>query len=307
MPADDRTGGSPWTVLKALQWTADYFKRYRIESFRIDAEVLLAHALNCKRLDLYLRHDQPLNEDERACFKALIQRRIRHEPVAYIVGYKEFWSLRFQVGPAVLIPRPDTECLVEAALKNLPTGAGSNCPDVLDLGVGSGAITVALAHERRECRYWASDCSWPAIYLARENARSNGVAEPIRYFMGRWFDPLRPARVQFDIVLSNPPYIPSGDITRLSPEIRFFEPTGALDGGADGLRHIGAIIAEAHGYLKPGGLLMMEIGFDQRDAVQSLAQKWDVYEPVVFHKDYGGHDRVAQLRKKRLGGRPPRP
>ena len=298
MPTDDRAGGSPWTVLKALQWTADYFKRYRIESFRIDAEVLLAHALNCKRLDLYLRHDQPLNEDERARFRTLIQRRIRHEPVAYIVGYKEFWSLRFQVSPAVLIPRPDTECLVEAALKNLPIGEASKSSDVLDLGVGSGAITVALAHERREGRYWASDCSWSAIQVARENARCHGVADRIRFFMGRWLDPVRPACAQFDIVLSNPPYIPSGDISRLSPEIQRFEPMGALDGGADGLHHIGAIIAEAHGFLKPGGLLLIEIGFDQRDAVQSLARKWDVYEPVVFHKDYGGHDRVAQLRKK---------
>jgi len=298
MPTDDRAGGSSWTVLKALQWTADYFKRHQIESFRIDAEILLSHALKCQRIDLYLRHDQPLNEDERARFKALIQRRIRYEPVAYIVGYKEFWSLRFQVCQAVLIPRPDTECIVETALKNLPSGEASKSFDVLDLGVGSGAITVALAHERREGRYWASDCSWPAIQIARENARCHGVADRIHFFIGRWLDPVRPSCAHFDIVLSNPPYIPSSDIFRLSQEIQRYEPMGALDGGADGLDHIGAIIAEAHGYLKPGGVLLIEIGFDQREAVQALARKRDVYAPVVFHKDYGGHDRVAQLRKK---------
>jgi release factor glutamine methyltransferase len=134
--------------------------------------------------------------------------------------------------------------------------------------------------------------------MARENARCHGVADGIRFFMGRWLDPVGPSCAQFDIVLSNPPYIPSGDISRLSPEIKHFEPMGALDGGADGLHHIGAIIAKTHGYLKPGGVLLIEIGFDQREAVQALARKRDVYAPVVFHKDYGGHDRVAQLRKK---------
>lgn len=298
MPTDDHDGRSPWTVLKALQWTADYFNRHGLESFRIDAEILLAHALNCQRLDLYLRHDQPLNEDERSRFRPLIQRRIRNEPVAYIVGFKEFWSLRFQVSPAVLIPRPDTECLVEIALKNLLPRESSRGADVLELGVGSGAAVVALAHERPEGRYWASDCSWAALQMARENARLNGVAGSIRFFMGWWLAALRPRCERFDIVLSNPPYIPSDDIARLSPEIRLFEPMSALDGGGDGLRHISSIIAEAHGYLKPRGLLLIEIGFDQQQAVNALARKWEVYEPVVFHKDYGGHDRVAQLRKK---------
>ena len=297
MPVDDRADQATWTVIKALRWTADYFKRHQLESFRIDAELLLAHALNCQRLDLYLRHDQPLNEDERARFRELIQRRIRHEPVAYIVGIKEFWSLRFRVAPGVLIPRPDTESLVEAVLSNL-RGLSSKGADVLELGVGSGAAIVALASEYPEARFWGSDCSWSALQVARDNARLNGVDSRIRFYMGRWLEPLRRDCEQFDIVLSNPPYIPSDNIAQLSPEIRLFEPLGALDGGVDGLLHISAIISEAHGYIKPGGLLYIEIGFDQRDVVQALAQKYDVYEPAVFYKDYGGHDRVAQLRKK---------
>ncbi len=298
MPTDDRASGSPWTVLKALQWTAEYFNRHHIESSRIDAEILLAHALHCQRLDLYLRHDQPLNENERVKFRGLIQRRIRREPVAYIVGAKEFWSLRFRVTPAVLIPRPDTECLVENAIKNIPQGnAGQEC-DVLELGVGSGAVIVALAHERPGARCWASDTSWAAIQVARDNARLNGVAGNIRFFAGRWLDPLRSRSQRFDLVISNPPYIPSGDIGQLPPEIRLFEPTGALDGGEDGLTHLGAIMAEAHGYLKPNGLLLLEIGFDQRDRVQALARQSGAYRPIIFHKDHGGHDRVVMLRKK---------
>lgn len=300
MPTEGLANGSPWTVLKALQWTADYFKRQRLESFRIDAEILLAHALGCQRLDLYLRHDQPLNEEERICFKGLIQRRIRREPVAYIVGFKEFWSLRFRVSPAVLIPRPDTECLVEAALKILSSEYAAKGPEVLELGVGSGAAIVALANERPEARCWASDCSWPAIRIAMENARLQGVADRIRFFAGRWLNPLRPGCQLFDLVLSNPPYIRRADIDKLPPEIRLFEPAGALDGGADGLNHIGAIVSEANMYLKPTGVLLLEIGFDQRDAVGELARQSGAYEPAIFHKDYGGHDRVAELRKKPL-------
>jgi release factor glutamine methyltransferase len=299
MPTDDRTEGSPWTVLKALQWTADYFKHHHLEAFRTDAEILLAHTLHCRRIDLYLQYDQPLNEAERARFKELIQRRIRREPVAYIVGFKEFWSLPFRVTPEVLIPRPDTECLVEIALKHLSSGASAQSADILELGVGSGAVLVTLAHERPECRYWGSDCSWPAIRVAQGNALHNGVAGKIHFFMGRWMAPLRPGAGLFDMVLSNPPYIRSGDIGRLAPEIRLFEPVGALDGGSDGLAHIAAIIAEVHRSLKPNGLLLLEIGFDQRDAVQAIARQWDAYEPIIFHKDYAGHDRVAQLRKKR--------
>jgi release factor glutamine methyltransferase len=298
MPTDDRAGGLPWTVLKALQWTADYFKRHGLESFRIDAEILLAHALDCQRLDLYLRHDQPLNEDELGRFRTLIQRRIRHEPVAYIVGFKEFWSLRFKVTPAVLIPRPDTECLVEVALKSLNSLTALKGADVLELGVGSGAAIVALAHERPDIHCWSLDCSWPAIQVARENARLNGVADKIRFLSGTWLAPLRPQCQQFDLVLSNPPYIPSGAIQQLPPEIRLFEPLVALDGGREGLDAIAAIVAEAHGCLKPGGVLLLEIGFDQREAVKALARRWDIYEPPLFHKDFGGHDRVAHFRKK---------
>lgn len=296
MPSEENSAA--WTVLKILQWTAVYFKQHALDTPRIDAEVLLAHTLGCERIDLYLRHDQPLNEDELARFKLLIKRRLKREPVAYIVGYKEFWSLRFDVTPGVLIPRPDTECLVETALSLLPPEAEKTQLDLVELGTGSGAVVVALAHERPDCRYWATDASWKAAVTARNNADRNCAGTDIRFFMSCWLDAISAQRIQFDMVVSNPPYIRSDDIETLAPDIRAFEPIEALDGGPDGMKAIGAIVAQAGRFLKPGGHLLLEIGYDQRPAVQALVNRFDFYDLPVFHKDHGGHDRVVALRKK---------
>jgi release factor glutamine methyltransferase len=301
MPSDDPADKMQWTVLKTLQWTSDYFKRNNLESSRIDAEILLAQTLDCRRIDLYLRYDQPLNAHELARFKALIKRRLNREPVAYIVGTKEFWSLQFAVTPAVLIPRPDTECLVEIALKHLPAPTVPQPARILELGVGSGAVVISLAHERPDCRFWASDRSWKALELARDNARSNHVDHLIRFWTGDWLAPMGPRSAYFDVILSNPPYIPSRAIEQLAPEIRCFEPVAALDGGPDGLHEIGLIIAEAHYQLKPGGFLLLEIGFDQRPGIEALTNDRADYEAPRFHKDYGGHDRVVVLRKRGKG------
>jgi release factor glutamine methyltransferase len=297
MPTENSTAESPWTVLKILQWTTDYFKRHEIENPRMDAEILLAHTLRCRRIDLYLRYDQPLNEAELADYRCLIKRRLNREPVAYIAGSKEFWSLRLQVDPAVLIPRPDTECLVEAALRLIPAEPCDPLFRILELGVGSGAVAIALAHERPDCRFWASDRSEQALRIARSNARSHAVDHRIQFFAGSWMDAVAPGSFLFDMILSNPPYIPSVAIASLAPEIRRFEPIAALDGGGDGLREIGRIVAQAHERLKPGGLLLLEIGFDQREGIQALSTECRQYETPVFHKDYAGNDRVAGLKK----------
>lgn len=298
MPNEENRGTTAWTVLKTLQWTAAYFSEHRLDTPRIDAEVLLAHTLKCERIDLYLRHDQPLTDAELARFKALIKRRLNHEPVAYIVGSKEFWSLRFSVPRGVLIPRPDTECLVETALSLLPAAAGQIPMEILELGAGTGAVIVTLAHERPGHRYWATDNSRLAIETARENARNNGVAANIRFFMSDWLAAVSPENSGFDLVISNPPYIASGDMASLAAEIEAHEPHGALDGGPDGLKDIRTIMAQARNCLKPGGHLLLEIGFDQRGAVQSLAGDFTDYEAPVFYKDHGGHGRVVRLRKK---------
>lgn len=298
MPTDDSGGRSRWTVMKALQWTSDYFRRQGLETPRMDAEILLAHTLQCQRIDLYLRYDQPLQQEELTGFRHLIQRRLNREPVAYITGVREFWSLRFKVTPSVLIPRPDTECLVEIALKHVPKDTGASPMRILELGAGSGAVIVAMAHERSDCRFWASDRSWPAIDTARSNARRHAPGARIHFWTGHWLDAINPQSVFFDMILSNPPYIPGGEIEHLAPEIRLFEPVAALDGGADGLRDIGEIMSAAAGRLKPGGILLLEIGFDQRRGVQRLANACGAYAPPKFHKDYAGHDRVVLLRKK---------
>jgi release factor glutamine methyltransferase len=295
MSNDDHTPTHPWTVLKTLQWTVDYFKRRGIENGRPTAEVLLTHCLQCERIDLYLRYDQPLQADELARFKTLIQRRGQREPDAYIIGQKEFWSLPFRVTPAVLIPRPETECLVEAALERYP---GNDAIQVLELGTGSGAISVALARERTNWHFQASDISFEALEVARENARRLLEADNIEFCSGSWFEPFEAQEGFFDLVIANPPYISVGDLAGLEPEVRLFEPSTALDGGADGLTYLRHIIQTAPDFLKPSGWLILEMGYDQGRAVEALGHRCGAYQFIEVAKDYSGLDRVALFHRK---------
>lgn len=297
MPSDQTPKSAVWTVLGILQWTADYFQDHQIEHPRAVAEVLLANVLNCERIDLYLRYDQPLHRDELAQFKKWIKRRVNREPEAYIVGYKEFWSLKFKVTSAVLIPRPETECLVETALSLLGHTAEA-C--ILELGVGSGAISVALASEKAGWHLWASDISLPAIDLARDNACQILGSDRIHFFAGAWLYAVKADTPQFDAIISNPPYIATADLDTLAPEIRQYEPINALDGGPHGLNDLAHIIDAGPSCLKPGGYLILEMGFDQREGVAELANQAKAYDQIEFVKDYSGHDRVVRLRKKRV-------
>ena len=297
MPSDSPSDTEPWTILKTLHWTVDFFKRHHLDTARIDAELLLAKALKCQRIDLYIRHDQPLDGNELSIFKGLIRRRAAHEPIAYITGIKEFWSLPFEVTPDVLIPRPDTECLVERAVSVLTDRGFGDSARTLELGVGSGAITVALAHEYRNGRFFALDRSWAAICLAKKNAGRNLGDHRIHFFAGDWMDALSADRALFDMIISNPPYIPTADIATLSEDIRRFEPVAALDGGPDGLDAIRRILETAHLHLRPGGALLLEMGSDQRAAIEKYIDRLGHYSSVAFYKDYGGHDRVVLARK----------
>ncbi len=281
---------SPWTCLELVRWTTDYFSNHRIESPRIEAEILLAHALEIRRIDLYLNHDKPLGADELARFKSLIKRRLNKEPVAYITGNREFWSLPFSVNPSVLIPRPETECLVEALSPFLSEGDGPP-RRLLEMGTGSGAIVISLCHDHPRHLYIAMDQSAAALATARENARRNGLSDRIQWFCGNWETALA-AHARFDFIVSNPPYVRSGDIEGLAPEIRLFEPKMALDGSADGLFAIRRIIETAHLYLKSGGVLALEMGFDQREAVSKIVSAAGQYDPPRFIKDYAGLDRL---------------
>lgn len=285
-------GDETWTIIKTLRWTTAYFQSHEIDQPRTDAEVLLAYALHLKRIELYTHHDKPLQDQELKTFKSLIQRRIHHEPVAYITGEKEFWSLDLFVTPDVLIPRPETECLVEAVLDLIPKGVTL---DILDLGTGSGAIVLALAHERPGHHFYAIDRSEAALAVARKNAQRHGVREKIAFRQGDWFEEVQDLRKRFDIIVSNPPYIPTHQIETLSPEIARYEPRYALDGGKDGLDAIRLILRTAPDYLAPNGKVLLEIGYDQRLAVAALIEESGCYKDFVCRKDYGGKDRVVQV------------
>jgi len=289
-----------WTIIKILSWTESYFKDHSIDSPRLTAEILLGFCLDVKRLDLYLQHDRPLEKNELTLFKSLIKRRIGREPVAYIIGEKGFYESSFQVREGVLIPRPDTETLVEKAIDLLGTGKGYNpafrgARKVLELGVGSGAIIVSLARACPDHDYFACDLSWISLGTAIENAEKI-LKTPVRFFQGSWFDSIK-KQEYFDLIVSNPPYIPAHEIQDLASEIKLHEPRLALDGGADGLDSIREILARARNYLLPGGRILLEIGFDQKESVESITKTYPEYENIEFIKDLAGHNRLFSAQK----------
>lgn len=303
MQNQTRTEEPPWTILSILKWTTSYFTSHNIENPRASAEVLLAHVLGVGRIDLYIRYDQPLIPDELSRFKTVIRRRMRREPVAYIMGEKEFWSMPMAVTPDVLIPRPETECLVETALALLaPTDGNAERsgppPRILELGTGSGAVALALASELKTAVLMASDRSEKAIGVARQNARRLDLDRRVHFFCGDWFACMHPAAWRFDLILSNPPYIPTAEIERLQTEVSGYEPRGALDGGIDGLAAIRIIIDRAPDYLRPGGHLLLEIGHDQKAGVEKIVALSNHYTLLDVIRDYGGHDRVAKILRK---------
>lgn len=277
-----------WTVVKILQWTADYFQSRGLEGGRRDAELLLGAVLGLDRVGLYLNYDRPLEAAELADYKARVVRRAQHEPVQYILGETEFWSLPFTVNPTVLVPRPDTEVLVEEALRCAPAAER-----ILDVGTGSGAIAVALAHELPAARVEALDISSAALIVAGENARRNGVAERIRFFEG---DLARLPLGPFDLIVSNPPYIPAADLAGLMPEVRDFEPRLALCGGNDGLDCYRLLATQAPNCLTPAGWLLLEVGIDQAEAVRDLLTAAGLTDSFC-RNDYAGVARVVGARK----------
>lgn len=291
-----------WTIIKLLKWATSYFNTHDIERPRAEAEILLSHALKLQRIDLYLRYDQPLYDEDLKRFKELVKRRIKREPVAYIVGVKEFWSMDFAVTKDVLIPRPETEFLVEAALDLLLVGSSSDSSlmpkRILELGTGSGAVILALASMRPGHRFFATDRMWAAARTARKNAVRHGLENNFALICADWFSPFVPKQCAFDMILSNPPYVPSRLIGGLQPEIAGYEPVSALDGGADGLSCLNHIIGHAHLYLRSKGALLLEIGEDQKNDVERIADGCGAYEHIACIKDYSGYDRVVQMRKK---------
>ena len=278
-----------WTVLKILQWTADYFTGKEIASARLEAELLLAATLDLDRVGLYVNFERPLDSSELAAFREQVQRRAKGEPVQYILGETEFWSLPFTVSPAVLIPRADTEVLVEEALSRIEGPV-----HLLDVGTGSGAIAVAMAHEKPEIQVTALDCSEEALQVARGNAERNGVAERVSCLAGDLAE-LPPG--PFAMVVSNPPYIPTADCEQLMTEVRDHEPRLALDGGEDGLTAYRQLSSQSGEILLPGGWLLVEVGVGQAEDVVALFESAGLAE-ITSRNDYAGIPRVVAGRKK---------
>ncbi len=265
-----------WTVGSLLTWTTDFFTRKGIDEPRLSAELLLAHTLKCSRMALYTQYERIPPEGEVAPFREMVKQRANHVPVAYLIGKAWFFSLEFSVTRDVLIPRPDTETLVEFILQQARQRAdwsGPSAPAILDLCTGSGAIAVTLAKRLPTASLTATDISPKALTVAKENAALHQVSDRVSFLEGDLFAPLEhvPAPVLYHVVAANPPYIPTADVAALPPNVRDYEPRLALDGGLDGLDFHRRIVAEAKRFLKPAGLLILEMQFDQGAALQRFS------------------------------------
>lgn len=281
-----------WTVLDLLRWTTGYLAGRSIESARLDAECLLAHALGVERLRLYIDFDKPVNGPERDAFRALVRRRAGERvPVAQLVGRKEFWSMPLRVTRDVLAPRPETETLVAAALDLLPEPESP--ARVLDVGTGSGAVALAIARERPHAVLTATDCSQEALKIAQQNAEELGMAERIRFLGGCLFEPVR--NETFDLVVSNPPYLAQSARATLAPELAH-EPEEALFAGPDGLALLRPLVAQAGVVLSRGAGFAVEIDPGQAGVVTALCERAG-FAGVRLRRDLAGQARVISARR----------
>ena len=272
-----------WTVQKVLTWTKGYLDEKGVENARLETEWLLCAVTGLDRVGLYINYEKPLTDAELAAYRAMVARRAKREQLQYILGSQEFCGLDFEVTPAVLIPRHDTEVLVEEAVKRAP-GAKS----LLDIGVGSGCIAVALAKALPLAEIYGVETSPAALALAQRNAERHSAR--ITFFEGSLFEPFKEQR--FDLIVSNPPYIPTADLETVQPEVRDFEPIAALDGGKDGLDFYRAIVPEAVDHLTPGGLLLVEVGIGQAEPVSELFCRAG-FKGLFSSKDPAGVERVV--------------
>ena len=270
-----------YSLQNACQQLADHS-----DTVQLDAEILLAHVLHCKRSSLRAHPDKPLTSEQFLLFNQLVEQRVTGLPIAYIMQHREFWSLKLHVTPATLIPRPETECLVGMVLATVPAAESLI---VADLGTGSGAIAISLAKERPNWHILATDNNWAALEIAQYNALTLGLNN-VTFFYGDWFQAL-PAHLKLDVVVSNPPYIAEQDPHLQQGDVRF-EPRSALASGADGLKDLNLIIEQAHKHMQPGAWLFLEHGYNQGLAVQTLLQR-SGYLNEAGLKDLSGQPRVA--------------
>lgn len=282
-----------WTVARILDWTTRYLKQHGSETPRLDTEILLAHTRKCARIQLYTNFDSPLTEEERAQMRDLVKRRAQSEPVAYLVGHREFFGLDFRVTKDVLIPRPDTETLVVELLERAKAIAS---PRILELCTGSGCIVVSAAVNLPTASLVATDISPAALLIAGENAEKHQVADRIEFREGDLFAAV-PSGTQFDLIVSNPPYVPEGEIAALDADVRDHEPMLALRAGADGMKYLNVIVGQAANCLVAGGWLLLETGIEQAPLTADALNGRAEFTDVRIVKDLGGRPRVVLAKK----------
>ncbi len=281
---------APWTTRRLLGWTTQHFEKHRLDSPRLSAEMLLSHVLEVSRIKLYMDQDRPASELERAAFRSLVERAIAHEPVDYLVGHTLFYSLMLKVSPAVLIPRPSTETIIDHVLQHSRSTPGLNSPIIADIGTGSGAIAITLAKNLPESHIIATDVSEDALAIAKTNATEHGVADRIEFRCGSLLEPFGEAQ-KLHYLISNPPYISDKEFEAVEPNVKNYEPHLALRGGEDGLDLLRVLIDQAQAYLETDGQLILEFAASQDQAMQKLAKKAG-FDPVNILADHEGFPRV---------------
>ncbi len=283
-----------WTIKRILDWTTEFFQQKSVPEPRLSAELLLAQVLQCRRIDLYLQFERILTGKELEIFRSYVKRRARHEPVQYITGEAEFMGLKFRVTPQVLIPRPETELLVEKVLEALQAQAWE-APRILDVGSGSGCIALSLGHFLPRSQIVAVDISPAAIAVARENARRLGV-ETVEFVQQDALEMTPEQWEPFHLIVSNPPYVGRQEEDLLHPQVKDFEPREALFAGETGLEFYRAFLPRAYRLLYPGGLLFLEIGFRQQEKIfQLLTQQ--KFTDIQFYTDYQNIERIVKAEK----------
>lgn len=288
------TLSEPNNFWEALEWGFSQLLINQIDEPRFEAEILLCHALNAKKSILIAEPDRAIKQATLSAFKKLIKRRIRREPTAYITNIQPFLSLDFRVDQSVLIPRPETELLVETAIEELQPRKPSPLL-IADIGTGSGVIAICLAKALPSANVIGIDSSEKALEIARKNSLLHAVSDRCQFYSGNLFEPLKE---KVDLIISNPPYIPSNEIEKLQPEVRDWEPRQALEGGKDGLDCIRQIITKAPEYLKPGGKILLEFGIDQSERIKQLAEENFIHPRII--RDYSGKERIFLAESKHL-------
>jgi release factor glutamine methyltransferase len=289
----------PWTVRKTLEWTTSFFTRKSVDAPRLSAELLLGHVLGVPRIRLYTDYDRTLSDPDRAKLRELVVRAGEHEPIAYLTGKGYFFNLEFDVSRDVLIPRPDTETLVENVIQTARRQLIRESPRILDLCTGSGCVAAAIATGLKNAVVLATEISPRAAAVARGNIERLGLAGRVTVLEGDLFEPLLNIvdPQPFDVIVSNPPYIASGQMASLDRSVRDYEPAQALDGGPDGLTIHRRILQEGLARLNPGGRIFLEIAFDQGKTATEVAGGYPGWEDVRVLKDHAGHDRVLTAKK----------